>query len=108
MDDESEYERRFEQLRKAYVERNRLRIERATAWVEQARHDKAVVRKLHKMAHELAGSGTTYGFPEISGHAASLERRLEPLVRDDLVLPDVQFAAEVEALIGALYAEFPT
>lgn len=48
----------------------------------------AAIRALERALHSLAGSGATFGFPEVSRCAKSLENALRPLVDDPPILSD--------------------
>ena len=66
-----ELERQLESLRKSYAERLPGRAAAlAESAAELARHwDSAVAGDLQRQLHNLAGSGASYGFPDVS-HAA--------------------------------------
>lgn len=70
----------------------------------------AAIRPLERALHSLAGSGATFGFPEVSRLAKSLELILRPVVDDPQALTAdtrAAFALEWEALRQALGAPSP-
>lgn len=56
------------------------------------------LRRLHRLAHSLAGTAGTFGFPAVGDAARILERRLE---RAGSTLPPVD-ASDIEILVAAL------
>ncbi|BBK38884.1 hypothetical protein STAQ_39620 [Allostella sp. ATCC 35155] len=77
------------------------RLVEARAWDEVARSETAAAAAL---AHKLAGSGATFGFPHVSRVAASLETVLEGMVRSDQAHADAsaQLVRLADALRSAL------
>lgn len=68
------------------------------------------IRTLERAMHSLAGSGATFGFPDISRQAKSIENTLRPLVDDPLALTDAkrtELAREWEALRQAMGTPLP-
>ncbi len=57
-----------------------------------------LLRRLHRLAHSLAGTAGTFGFPAVGDAARILERRLE---RVGSSLPPVD-ASDIEILVAAL------
>ncbi|MCD6025354.1 MAG: two-component response regulator [Fibrobacteria bacterium] len=83
-------------LRGMYLAQLRERVESVASFIEQCRagaaqdNEKQVMKAL---AHKLAGSGTTYGFPLITQTARALEEAL-----DDASTPDSRLLALAESL----------
>lgn len=77
----SDFEIKLDALRRNYVERCRRRVSLVIGSLDVEVLDLDVVHQLHSMAHELAGSGATYGFPEITRAAETIEHFLDPVVR---------------------------
>ena len=78
MNDE-ELETHFARLRDRFrlrlsIYRDRL-VEARNDYV--ARADEQVVRRMRSIAHELAGAGGTFGYPDLSEFAAELETAAE-------------------------------
>jgi HPt (histidine-containing phosphotransfer) domain-containing protein len=74
----SDFEIRLDELRERYLARCRRRVEHASEWAQQVGADSSAVEKLHAMAHEMAGSGATYGYPAITLLAGQIEELLAP------------------------------
>jgi HPt (histidine-containing phosphotransfer) domain-containing protein len=61
------------------------------------------LRRFHRLVHSLAGSGTTFGYPEVSRAARDLERLVEPVSQAGVAPGDpAGFAARVEELLAGL------
>ena len=56
------------------------------------------LRTFHRLAHSLAGTGATFGFPEVS----AVSRQLESLLKSALDGGSPPEAAEVEGLLSRL------
>jgi HPt (histidine-containing phosphotransfer) domain-containing protein len=106
-DSESDFEIRLNELRQKYLDRCRSRVETAKQWAERASADSRAVKSLHAMAHEMAGSGATYGFPGITMAADGIEALLEPLARRDEVLRTDETAEELNQMIRELQEAIP-
>lgn len=73
-------------VRTAYVERLADKVAMLRTClesVERGEIDAALIGQLRQQAHELAGSGATFGFPSISETATAIDRRLSPAGQDD-------------------------
>jgi chemotaxis protein histidine kinase CheA len=68
---------------------------RAAAWSADS------LRLLHRLAHSLAGTGSTFGFPDVSTTARDLEHLLETALAG-AAPPDDAMARRVEQLLGDL------
>ncbi|MGM0557384.1 MAG: Hpt domain-containing protein [Myxococcota bacterium] len=106
-DSESDFEIKLNALRMKYLNRCRDRVEVANGWLEQARSDSHAVQRLHAMAHEMAGSGATYGFPGITSAAAGIESLLEPHVTRGEALTSDERARELTQLLRELQDAIP-
>jgi HPt (histidine-containing phosphotransfer) domain-containing protein len=64
-----------------------------------------LLRRLHRLAHSLAGTAGTFGFPAVGDAARNLERRLERVGSS----PPPAEASEIESLVATLRraAELP-
>lgn len=95
---------KFAQLRAAYVAQLRGKIDELAAAIEaieQAPEASEMLTLLYQGAHRLAGSGSTYGLPEVSQAARQLEQ-LAVMLRD----PANQAAAyvpELRTVLAQLY-----
>jgi HPt (histidine-containing phosphotransfer) domain-containing protein len=56
-------------------------------------------RRLHRLAHSLAGAAGTFGFPAVGDAARALERRLERAATP----PGSADVSEIELLVAALH-----
>ena len=79
----SDFEIKLDILRRNYVERCQRRVSLAIGSLDAGGVERDVVHQLHSMAHEMAGSGATYGFPEITRAAETIEHFLDPVVRHE-------------------------
>jgi HPt (histidine-containing phosphotransfer) domain-containing protein len=66
-------------LQKAFAIEFRVRIARLRVLAARLDADKAALDEAWRLAHGLAGSGGTFGYPEVSRIAANLEHLLDPL-----------------------------
>lgn len=71
-------------------------IEQAWQAVLQGECNQELVKKLHRLAHSLAGSAATFGHAELSLSARQLELLLQPLTEGG-----VQLTSEQNAMIAA-------
>jgi len=65
---------------------------RNAGWTDEA------LRHFHRLAHSLAGSGSTFGFPAVTEHARTLERLLKKQLDDGEGVED----GEVEEILQRL------
>ncbi|HSK78901.1 MAG TPA: diguanylate cyclase [Thermoanaerobaculia bacterium] len=89
-------------LREYFSERlpHRLReVEDAWCAVRESGWGPEPVKRLHRLAHSLAGTGSTFGFPTVSGAARGLEVLLQGTVEGTAPPPD---AGRVEELLSEL------
>jgi HPt (histidine-containing phosphotransfer) domain-containing protein len=103
MTDQHEFEAHFGALREKFRERltsyrERL-IEGLTLFAKDPSED--AVRKLRSVAHELAGAGGTFGYPELSELASELEGAADRVLAGDdrpasMIGPLRQLIREVE------------
>jgi hypothetical protein len=70
----------------------------SSRWKEGAR-DEAALHELHKVAHDIKGQGTTFGYPLATEVAAALCRLFKPEILEQPIARDV-----IEAHIAALVA----
>lgn len=73
---------------------NSIRVSARASWPEEA------LFTLHRLVHSLAGSGATFGFPDLSLHARRAEIELKTLTGDDREMDDGQ-----RELIGAALSD---
>ncbi|HEU4325577.1 MAG TPA: response regulator [Roseiflexaceae bacterium] len=100
---EGPVEAQWRALREDYLRRIPQKIDDLRALWQQAAAQGApdLLQAVFRMAHSIAGSGATYGVPQLSVAAGSLEARLQELI-DSGLPPDSAACAEVEALLAAL------
>lgn len=103
---DGDFDARLRELRQTYLARCRRRVQEARGWLEEITSDAEAVARLHALAHELAGSGATYGFPGITVIAGQLERQLTPLVEQASVV-DESSVAEILELVDRLDEAIP-
>lgn len=103
----SDFEIRLDELRERYLERCRRRVEHAVEWAQQASADSNAVEKLHAMAHEMAGSGATYGYPSITVLAGQIEKMLAPAAADDFSALEEGRVDEVSDVLERLREAIP-
>ncbi|MEK7303113.1 MAG: response regulator, partial [Pseudomonadota bacterium] len=64
-----------------------------TLWSKlQAEWDMEALQKLHRSVHNLVGTGKTFGFPELSVEARTLEQILKNLMQKEVTADDLQSA----------------
>ncbi|HSH54038.1 MAG TPA: diguanylate cyclase [Methylotenera sp.] len=68
------------------------------------RHDKDALRTLRFLAHGLAGSGASFGYPELSEVARQLEIKLDAAVEADRLLSGLESEAVGDLLEMLYYA----
>lgn len=78
MQDENTTTDRLEALRVQFIERCRNDIAALEPMTRRDASIQAARTELAGIAHRLAGSGGTFGYPEVSAAAAQLEARLDP------------------------------
>lgn len=72
----------LEELREQFVSSARSRLAAAREMISAARSgDESRIAELHRHMNSLAGLGTSYGYPDISGLGLEAERLLEPLLQ---------------------------
>jgi HPt (histidine-containing phosphotransfer) domain-containing protein len=89
-------------LREYFSERlpHRLReVEEAWRDVRESGWGEEPVRRLHRLAHSLAGTGSTFGFPDVSATSRRLEALLLAAVEDGAPPPA---AERIEELLEEL------
>ncbi len=106
---------RLEELRKQYektLPQKLEKIEQGWSKLCQINWSEALLDKLTALAHQLAGSGKTFGFPQVSIEARELETLLGNLQAKSLPpnsQEKAQISAKVAELVGALaVVESPT
>jgi len=99
----------MDDLRTYFAARLPVRLgEIEAAWRETVRQDWSGVdaealRRFHRLVHSLAGSGATFGYPEVSRAARELERFVEPVSgRGEAPGDPAGFVERVEALLAGL------
>jgi diguanylate cyclase (GGDEF)-like protein len=94
-------------LRTAYVEQLPAKLQTCEAlWADcrrapEAEWTGAVFQTLRRTVHGMAGAGTTFGLPGVSGTARALDSLLETLA-EGAGAPTAEQAMRVEALLEAL------
>jgi HPt (histidine-containing phosphotransfer) domain-containing protein len=89
-------------LREYFSERlpHRLReVEDAWRDVRESTWGPEPVKRLHRLAHSLAGTGATFGFPAVSDAARRLEALLQGTVEKTAPPPSPE---RIEELLGEL------
>ncbi|WOI52916.1 response regulator [Parvularcula sp. LCG005] len=82
----TQHQDEFLALRERYIaqiEKTIPFLERCEQFLEKSRHDSAVFEKLQRLAHRMAGSGGTYGFPKISEMARAVEIAVSGSIESD-------------------------
>lgn len=96
-----EIQEQLEALWQTYAQQLLGKLEQLEAvWQElRSQWDDKTLATFHRMTHNLAGSGATFGFAALSDRAYTLERFLRTLMENGQLL-----TCEAEAQIGALMA----
>src|SRR5690242_19682092 len=92
---------KFELLRTRYAAQLPERIKAIEAgWNDLAKGtwDESAGRALYRLAHSLAGSGSTFGFDAVSDAARTLERCLQTVIEQNAPPQDAQRAAINDAV----------
>jgi diguanylate cyclase (GGDEF)-like protein len=63
--------------------------------------DSATAEVLHRLTHSLAGSGSTFGFPELGEVSRSIEQLLKACLQEGLA-PEKEQSTRIEALLSEL------
>jgi len=108
---DSELAAKFTALRREYAGRLPGRTTEMADMLDRlaGRWDRGSLEELHRLAHNLAGSGASYGFPDVSTSARRLELALARLLevptgaQPDLTAVRAELAALCEAcrIVGA-------
>jgi HPt (histidine-containing phosphotransfer) domain-containing protein len=99
-----ELERKLQALRDAYGARlsdTLAEIERAWRRLGKGDWDPATAELMHRLSHGLAGSGSTFGYSQLSRHARDIEIILRQCLQDDAA-PDTAQRAAVDRLLERL------
>lgn len=111
MVDRSDLEARLAAVKRAYVDDLPARaagLRAAWAQVQAGTSSRGALEELHRLAHNLAGSGATFGFTELSARARAFEIPLKALLQDAnadrSALPEL-FDAMMAALAAAAEAD---
>jgi len=95
-----------EELRRYFAQRLPVRlaeIEDACRAAREAGWTGEPLKTFHRLAHSLAGAGTTFGFPAVSEAARGLERLLKEMLAESTGgTPDAARIEEVERALAAL------
>lgn len=67
------------ELKREFLDEAREKVDEMFASVESGGRDGAVLDRLAYLAHQLKGSGGSYGYQQISDDAAELEKAVETL-----------------------------
>ena len=70
--------------------------------LEQSGWETETAQKLHALVHKLAGSGASYGFPEVSQTARDLEVYLEEILENQ-TSPTSNWQTEIKQMLDELY-----
>lgn len=82
----SDIQEQLKALYRDYARRLPDKLKEISSTWEQLRASKwdlNLLKQLHRQAHTLAGSGTTFGFPKVSEAARTLEQTLKSHVQDE-------------------------
>ena len=90
-------------LRAAYAAQLPAKIDDIETYWQNLRNgsSRSDTEVLHRLTHSLAGSGSTFGFPKLSGIARSIEQRLKAWLEQDGSPTEAQWS-DVAALISEL------
>jgi HPt (histidine-containing phosphotransfer) domain-containing protein len=95
---------RLQALRDQYARQLPTRLaelESGLAWLSEDPGNDRLLALLHRQVHSLTGSGASFGYPELSRSARSLEHFLKSLVNSGETLSDSNLA-QIRALLVAL------
>lgn len=103
----AEWEEIFRPLRAAYFKNLRAAIDWLAGAIDVLDRDRAhcdVVQEMLRQFHSWAGSGTTYGVPEVSALGTEGEKRCQAILTGDIPATDSQVEG-LRALLAGLRAE---
>lgn len=70
----------LDELRREFLGEAREKVEEMQSTVDSADRGSPTLDRLAYLAHQLKGSGGSYGYPQISDDASELEKAVESLV----------------------------
>lgn len=88
MSDNSDINAKLAVIRKAYImelPRKAADLEQAWRTAEASAWQQVQVQELHRLVHNLAGSGATFGFTVVSECARTLDGALRALLQPDAI-----------------------
>jgi diguanylate cyclase (GGDEF)-like protein len=94
---------RFEELRQSYAAQLvEKAAQMAASWnvIEAGTATPAIIEDLQRVAHNLAGTGSTFGFPDVSSTAHALEAAVRSYAHADGHMPEI--IAEIGYLVRGL------
>lgn len=71
------------ELKREFLDEAREKVEEMQSTVEGGARDGATLDRLAYLAHQLKGSGGSYGYQQISDDAAELEKAVESMAGQD-------------------------
>ena len=88
----NEFQEKLSMLAAAYAKGLPEKIDEIEAMWNQllANWSLQTMRDLHRVVHNLAGSGKIFGFPELSAEARTLEQMLKQLLQQDIPTDETQ------------------
>src|SRR5210317_2501660 len=101
---DTDIQAQLQALRESYAMRLPGKLEEiGTLWhtLSNGEWETDRVEVLHRLTHSLAGSGSTFGFPELGGISRSIELLLKGWLQNRLE-PDEEQRRHVENLLAAL------
>lgn len=105
----TEFQTRFEALCRSYARRLTGQLaEIRTEW-RRSQHDcenPQALATMHRIAHTVAGSGATFGFPKVSHTARELKLLLENAIAGEIPI-DLDFRDKVEVALAELSRVVP-
>jgi HPt (histidine-containing phosphotransfer) domain-containing protein len=71
------------ELKREFLDEAREKVDEMQSLLDGGRSDSASLDRLAYLAHQLKGSGGSYGYQQISEDAAELEKAIESLAAKD-------------------------
>ena len=102
---QQEFEKKLNESRVKYVSSLPVKISEITLIWNQLNKNKwrtEVMLKMQNLAHNLAGSGGTFGFPQLSDQAKLLEKTLDDLKTENNERPEQSKIAKIEDILISL------
>ena len=94
------------ELKREFLDEAREKVEEMQSTVETGERDSASLDRIAYLAHQLKGSGGSYGYQQISDDAAELEKAVETLAAQGS--DETSLDEKIRRHVGNLRSEIDT